>query len=524
MITRLENKKGFNSGFLKSDRNFNLFWLILFFTMGLIGILNHAMWRDELNVWAIARDSLTFNELVSNVKYEGHPLLWYLCLDFLNHFTQNPLAMQILHLFIATISIFLLLNYSPFTRLQKVLFSFGYLPFYEYLVISRNYAIGLLFIFVFLTVFETRQKSYLLLAIILALMANTNAYCLLIAIAFFISLALEYLLNKKSENLKANTIDIVSSLIVFISGLLCSVLILMPPGDSNLQGGATQWMLQFDLHHLAKALSRIWNSYILILVPAESRLLDVLIFAIISLSIVAFVAIALLEKPFSLCFYLIGSLEILAFTYVKFLGSARHYGHLYIILIASFWLASYYPKSELLTRSLANLPKRIQGAIAFVERQKKTFIAIVLCAQLSAGLVSFSRDLIVPYSASRATARFIQSQQLEKMFIVGSEDFAMTPITGYLERKIYYPESQKLGSFVLFNSQRQIVDADRILQQISQILRDKPQQILLILNSKLEAKRNDLKISFLAEFTKSFIHNEKYYLYLINSNEKERNN
>jgi hypothetical protein len=282
--------------------------------------------------------------------------------------------------------------------------------------------------------------------------------------------------------------------------------------------------LQFDLHQLARAISRIWNSYILILVPADSRRLDVLIFAIISLFILVVVAIALLEKPLSLFFYLIGTLEILAFTYIKFLGSPRHYGHLYIILIASLWLASYYPKSRIVTRFLANLPRRIQNAIAFVDRYKKTFIAIVLYAQLSAGLVSFGRDLLVPYSASRATAQFIQSQQLDKMFIVGSEDFAITPITGYLDRKIYYPESQKLGSFVLFNSQRQVVNVDIILQQISKILRDKPQQILLILNFKLETTRKDLKISSLAEFTNSFIHNEKYYLYFINLNEKNKNN
>ncbi len=162
---------------------------------GLIGILNHAMWRDELNGWLIARDSHTIYELFSNVKYEGHPLLWYLCLDLLNQFTHNPIAMQILHLFIATGSAYLFLKFSPFTKFQKVLFLFGYLPFYEYLLVSRNYAIGLLTIFLFCFCFESRKKSYLRLSLILALMVNTNAYCLLIAIALTIVLTLEYFLE-----------------------------------------------------------------------------------------------------------------------------------------------------------------------------------------------------------------------------------------------------------------------------------------------------------------------------------------
>ena len=494
--------------------------IVIFFTLGLVGILNHAMWRDELNGWLLARDSNTIFELFSNVKYEGHPLLWYLCLDLLNQLTSNPVAMQILHLFIATVSAYLFLRYSPFKNREKILFIFGYLPFYEYLVVSRNYAIGLFFIVLFCIFFETRKKSYLLLSLILALMANTNAYCLLIAIALEITLILEYLFQKKINcKLTAKPQNIFISLIIFSLGVIISVAVLIPPMDSNLQGGATQWMLQFDLFHLAKAITRIWNSYILILVPADSRFLDVSIFALLSLGILAFVATIFIKKPIALFFYLFASLEILAFTYIKFLGSARHYGHLYLILIISLWLSSYYPQSDLLVNLFRKLPNKIESAIAywikFVNQYKTTFIMVILSAQLAAGIFSFSRDLLIPYSASRATAQFIQNQQLEQMLIVGSEDFAITPICGYLNRKIYYPESRQLGSFVLFNNQRQSIDADGVLEQVSQLSKKENKDILLILNYELNHSRNDLKISALAKFTNAFIHNEKYYLYLV---------
>jgi hypothetical protein len=278
-------------------------------------------------------------------------------------------------------------------------------------------------------------------------------------------------------------------------------------------------MLQFDLFHLAKAITRIWNSYILILVPADSRFLDVSIFALLSLGILAFVATIFIKKPIALFFYLLASLEILAFTYIKFLGSARHYGHLYLILIISLWLSSYYPQSDLFVNSFKKLPHKIERAIAywikFVNQYKTTFIMVILSAQLAAGIFSFSRDLLIPYSASRATAQFIQNQQLEQMLIVGSEDFAITPICGYLNRKIYYPESRQLGSFVLFNNQRQSIDADGVLEQVSQLSKKENKDILLILNYELNHSRNDLKISALAKFTNAFIHNEKYYLYLV---------
>ncbi|BAZ90282.1 hypothetical protein NIES932_17790 [Raphidiopsis curvata NIES-932] len=39
----------------------------LFFIIGLPAILHHAMWRDELNVWLIVRDSGSLMELFYNI-------------------------------------------------------------------------------------------------------------------------------------------------------------------------------------------------------------------------------------------------------------------------------------------------------------------------------------------------------------------------------------------------------------------------------------------------------------------------
>lgn len=179
------------------SKNFYSLLIFLYFFLGLIGILNHAMWRDELNPWLIARDSESIVELFQNIKYEGHPGVWYICLSVLNQFTHNPVAMQITHLIIATGAIYIFLNFSPFTRLQKLLFTFGYLPFYEYLLISRNYAIGVLFVFAFCALYPTRKKNYFSLSLLLFLLANTNAYCLFISIALGTGLILEYSLQKK---------------------------------------------------------------------------------------------------------------------------------------------------------------------------------------------------------------------------------------------------------------------------------------------------------------------------------------
>jgi len=498
----------------KNPIHFALFWTAIFFILTSFGIFHHAMWRDELNGWLIARDTRSWSEFFNAVKYEGHPLIWYISLSALNRLSHDPILMKIFHLFLSTLTIYIFLRFSPFKPLEKGLFIFGYLPFYEYSLISRNYVIGILFLFIFLSLYghptptydpalvrgETPHPAlfhnYLLLSIALAFLANTNAYCLLVSLALGATLGLAAWQEKKRFS------DLIPSLMVFLLGISLAIYTLLPPADSSLQGGGSEWFLRFDLFRLAQSITRIWNAYIMILVPSDSKFLDVAGFSLLSLGLFSFVGLMLLKKPLAFFFYLLASFEILLFTYLKFLGSPRHYGMLYIIFIAALWLAEYVPQK-------VDFKQRL--------RYQRSFILTVLIAHVLAGVVAYIRDISLPFSASRETASYIKSQGLDKLTIVGSEDFAISPISGYLGEKIYYPEIKQYGSYVLFNSQRKVVDRAEIFRQITDLLKVKQNDILLILNKKIEEPltENNLKIQPLQEFTHSLISNEQYYLYLI---------
>jgi len=129
------------------EKRYALFLTALYLTMGIIGILNHELWLDEAHHWLLARDSNTFTELVTQTRYEGHPILWNVLLYGLTRVSWNPLAMQLLHLAVATGAVFLFARKAPFTWLFKFLFVFGYFMVFEYALVSRNYILGILFLF-----------------------------------------------------------------------------------------------------------------------------------------------------------------------------------------------------------------------------------------------------------------------------------------------------------------------------------------------------------------------------------------
>ncbi|NEO25801.1 MAG: hypothetical protein F6K03_02600 [Kamptonema sp. SIO4C4] len=493
----------------------------LFSFLGLVGILNHAMWRDELNVWLIVRDSVSWQDLIANIKYEGHPALWYFCLAVLNQLTDAPIVMKLLHFCIAVGSAFLFLFYSPFSRLKKILFIFGYLPFYEYFLISRNYAFSLLFVFAFCALFKSRKRSYLGLASALFFLANSNAYGLLLSFALFMTLVADYCWQKKSlaSVNYPKLADILTSIGVYGAGLFLSLWMIIPPLDSQLKGGLTQWFLAWDFHHLMKVLSRLWSSYILLLIPGDSHVLGVTFFGLFSVIIFLGFISVLLRKPIPLLFYVLGTLELWAFTYTKFLGSPRHYGYLFIVLIVALWLSFYYPSNHFLPQQLyLRTQKHFPTVWRFYQwscQRKNTVILIILIAQLISGITAFGRDLIVPFSAGRATAAYLKQENLDQMFLVGSEDFAMATISGYLNKKIYYPETQQLGSFVLFDLQRQQKINWEVIAEVRSLLnRPDLSEVLLIVNYELKIEPR-LNVEAIAQFTHSFIHNEKYYLYRV---------
>ncbi|QCS50637.1 hypothetical protein FEK30_15055 [Picosynechococcus sp. PCC 11901] len=493
--------------------------LSIFSVLGLLGILNHAMWRDEMNTWLIVRDSQSFMDMVSNVNYQGHPLLWALSLSVIRNLSINPISMQIFHLILGIIALVVFWYYSPFTHKHKLLFTFGYLPFYQYLLIARNYSLGMLWLFGFCALFISRRKTYLFLATLLGLMANSNAYALFLSLSLFCTLIVEFIFDKNHRRKyfqKSHKLDLLLSALVLFALYALAIYIIAPPADSYNHGGTEGWFLTLDLRHLLRSIGRIFGGYFLI-IPNSKKWLDLVICDSIIVLALAVFAFSLIKKPVALFFYIVGNLQLLAFTYFRFIGAGpRHFGHFYLILVAALWLAKISPESDYFLRK-ADKVNILNISPKAVAKYSNIIFTVILCIHFLTGITyGYIRDLIIPYSASKETALYIQVNNLEDQFIVASQDAKMAALSGYLERKFYYPELKQMGSFTLFKEPRTIVEHDEILRQIQDLLISQNiPEILLILNQELEAEQNDLKIDKINSFERAWIDTERYHLYWV---------
>lgn len=482
-----------------------------FFLVGLATILNHEMWRDELQAWLIAKESGSLLELARNMRYDGHPPLWYLLLYALSRATQNPASMQALHLAIATATCYVFARFAPFPRLQRALFCFGYFPLYEYAAISRNYASGVLLLFCFCAAYrrDTAAKNYPLLALLLALMASTNAYAFMLSAALAAMLAFEVWRDRADRaTLRTKARGIVAACLIYAAGAGLSVLQMLPPADS---GNILGWYFNLSPSGIIFILTVIWRG--LVPVPAVAHQFWNTNYveseptaALLALVLLAVTSLALARRRAALLAYLLGTGAILLFTFTKFYGSARHHGHVYLLLVACLWLAARMPEEKLKDRLLDRASR------ALSRPWRHAFTALLLAHVALAALFCYA-DLKYPFSRSRDVAEFMREEGLTGAgdLIVGGEDAHVSPVTAFLGRKVYYARGDREGTFIVWDRDWRFWPSQDVLGAARRKAAERREGVLVISTWSLDGSGSARR---LAEFNGS-ITDENYYLYVV---------
>lgn len=484
---------------------------LVFLGLALLVMSRHELWRDEWQAWIIARESRSLLDLFQNIRYECHPATWHLVLFLISRFTANPLFMQIFHLFVAAGAVFLFLRFSPFPVWLKVMFAFSYFPFFEYGIISRDYSLGMLLLFSFCAIYaRSPSRKYLLLGANLLLLSQTTVYGLIIAMALLAAVISESWLDGR---LRAYVADhrgeVIFSLALTLVGFTLAIIQIIPPPD---YGFAPAWFFKWSYPNLGQTLTTIWKSYVPI--PnfnyqfwGTNIIEDPYVLRPLSLGLLIFCLLSLVEQPSALILFTVGSGGLLAFSYTKYFGYLRHHGHLFLLLVASLWFASVCLERPLSFPFL----HRLSG---FCRRFMKGLLLLLLSAQLVAGVTAATMDLYYPFSASKELVDYLKIHRLTELPLAGDIDYASCPVAGYLDRQIYFPRANRQGSFIIWDWRRdQAMTREELLERVHDFSVKRGKPVVLILTYPLEMPCPPAAL--LKRFSESIVTSETYYLYLL---------
>ncbi len=412
-------------------------------TLGIYGMMHHELWLDESHHWLLARDSVSFADLVKNTRYEGHPILWNLLLYGITRLTLNPLWMQLFHLFLAVSAVAAFLRNAPFSLAFKTLFVFGYFFFFEYFLISRNYMIGVLFLFIACSYFGKREKNFTLVCVFLALAANTHLMFTVIAFALFLTMQFEHWQDKR---LLKPTYFV--GTIIFIFALFIAALQIIPPSDSAFLHSASSSPLSGKFIKgfisLFKGLITVpdfrtihfWNSNLI--VNLSKPVASFFGLAAYLLPLVLF------RNRKTLFFVYTALLGTQVFFFLTQLGATRYDGMTYIIFIIALWIDRYYADAFATKRKL-KLPSVLQSL-------RNPIVYSILILHCCSGIYAYSMDFRLPFAGSKATAGLLRQNHLQdqNMVCITCEGTIISP---YLDKKMFFLCEGQYCSFCQWQSQ-----------------------------------------------------------------------
>ena len=395
----------------------------------------HTFWRDETEVWLIARASGTVRELLHNIRYEGHPPLWYLVQWGLTRFTTNVEWMKLPNFLAAVAAAAMLLTARRLPLWARLGIVFSYYMVFEYGVIARNYMIGIVFLVAAARLMTRRARQSVAVPFLLSLAALTSLPALVVATGMG-ALYLWFVWRARGDSFLAalGGVRIAGILLYTVCALLAAATI-RPPADSGL-------LLESKPPHLglvtkvAVAGQIVTKAYVPIplLQPKfwNTLLMDRIGFrpeALLGLLLI--VALVLFFRGTPVRWFFLGASAI-EVAQMLFSGRAmeRHLGWLFVIFVLALLL-----------------DEPAEGA-----GWRRPLLAGVLACQVAAGGVAVAYSLKYPFSTSKQAAKFLVDNGMDRRALAFEPFFVGQSVLSYLPGTTGYSlEEHRTLPFVLWD-------------------------------------------------------------------------
>lgn len=362
-----------------------MLWMALgiYIVVACCTMFHHELWGDELHSWNMAKNSNTFWELLQNRRYEGHPHVWYIILWLITRFTHDPAYMQVVHLCIAVLSVVLILFYAPFKTCVKILIPFGYFFIFEYAILSRNYAPGILAGLLLCIVLNKEFKcKFLLYYALLLLMSYTHLLALVLAgsIHVYFLLSLRDVTKRQRKML-----HFALGAIIFLSAAYC----IKPPGNSDL--GLASLMHNWNTDRLVIGMQsplrafvpipawweyHCWNSECFIALHDRFHFMKG-VSPVLALGFILIGVYLLKADRKSVILFLVNFAAIFVIGNIYPLTTLRYTGFIFVGFIVAAWLH--------------------HRSVPFSGNRNRIFV-LLLSLQIIAGAIIISKDLQLPFS------------------------------------------------------------------------------------------------------------------------------
>ncbi len=514
-----------------TEKNFILVTLCAFIVIGFIGVFHHEMWRDEMQIWLLGASNHSFSEFIHNMNGEPTPLLWILINFVISRISDAPIMTQIAHLIISVGSVYLILKYAPFNRVQRVLLCFSYYVLFEYTLIARGYGLTVFFLFLFCALYQFKTKNrYLFCSLALVGLANgAGGEGIILTISLLGMMVIDYLFSEDvSIRRSYKPIQFLLGIGIALLGIYIAMKWLTPPAGNTY---GNKWVTNFDMERLQRTTRIFWMSFLPIpnlntinfwnsnlFYSSDTGSFAFSILAIFSLTIFTFCILQYSKKLSIIAFYLAATGCIMLFCYANnvifTLFAVRHYGFLFIAFIAAAWLAPGVKKTTFGIPGLNSFRNMVK-----VEKNFTYLLTCLLCISALGGAIAYAKDFSLRFSNIKSVGEYITSHNLDKIPETGFIDYSVSPIAAYTKQPIYFPDRDTSATYTTWDEKKFSFDLKVLLSRLTNFISKQKDSVLYISTGDYfgigEGKViGNIQFTRIASFYDCVVPDENYVLYI----------
>lgn len=417
----------------------------IFATLLALVTCRHEMWSDEVQAWLISRDSHSILSMIRDLRYEGHPALWYLVLYLPAHLWPNPAVMQGLNFFIAVALAWLILSAQALSRPLRLLFVFSFFFFYQYGVTSRSYALAALLLVAAARCLTGEKRHSKLAILFLALAVNTHAFAAPVAVV--LAFWAFYLKKVKTWSEAVRMLrdrQFLAAFVILAAAGAVGLATVWPAPDL----GPMPAFIQPFSQNLLTTASMVWLIFFphlpspiqILLVPFRASFPATAMISVLMIGAAA----ALLRTARAQTFFLACAiLEIVEIAVTVAWPDVYHLGFIFVSLLIALLIDA------------CEAP--VGAAGSRWQRMRPVLLMALLLPQFLCAIDSSELDWMRPYSDGLEVSQWLKREHLDRNPMVLEPSEFTVAIIGYLERpSAYYPSCRCFGSYEIRNRRNQM--------------------------------------------------------------------
>ena len=431
--------------FIKKNK-VNLVIMLCYSIITFIILLFHESWRDEAQAWLIVRD-LNIIEIFEQMKYEGHPIIWYLILMPFAKMGLPYIFVKIASWIICNIAVWLILKKAPFNIFIKTLFIFSMPMIYLYPSIARSYCLIPLAIVLIAIYYKQRHEKPIQYILSILFLANTHVIMYGMIGILLLLFYIEELIQNRKTNSKEQKKKVYISLIVIVAGLILTIIPILISMTTNTDVSLTSNTSIFE-----NTLEKMENAYNEMLGGCFGR--EELVVNIIAIALIMLLLyeIRYNTKNALIIIATIG-FQFLIYTYV-YKGSEQRVSTLILLIMFILWIQK---DKESIKNNKKDEDKELINNQKYIKKKRRKakltdiaeyILIFVLIINIANGLYLVNKEIRTNYSSAYETSEWIKENlEEDSIFICTNMPFS-SAIIPYINRDAFWsPQTLDYFSF-----------------------------------------------------------------------------